>query len=160
MDNPGRPGRILAEHREVAAAAWARLTMLALPVALVVATAGFALLWSRQAVRGIGAERIVSATRLFPSEELTLRLRSINRAVLPAPWVLVTDQVPNGIEVPGAREALPVHAVESVRPAAPPPCHLPGFSSVALRFPGAQQSRGSTGWCAHAAGTIPLDRSR
>ena len=72
------------------------LTLLAL---LVLATAGVAWGWNRLSLRGVAYERTFSATRAFPDDTLTLTLGVVNRKPLPLPWLIVEEELGDGLRV-------------------------------------------------------------
>jgi uncharacterized protein (DUF58 family) len=77
-------------------AAWGGQTAVVILMGLGLAAAGISYLWSHFSLRGLKCERQVSEHRLFPGEFLDLKLRLVNRKLLPLPWVQVSDEVPIG----------------------------------------------------------------
>ena len=77
-------------------AAWAGQNVIVVLLGLGLAAAGLSWLWSLFSLKGVRCERQISDRRLFPGEYLELRLRLVNRKLLPLPWVRVTDEVPEG----------------------------------------------------------------
>jgi uncharacterized protein (DUF58 family) len=77
-------------------AAWAGLTAMVILLGLGLAAAGLSWLWSYLALRSLHCERSLSETRFFPGENLEIRLRLVNRKLLPLAWVQVSDEAPSG----------------------------------------------------------------
>ncbi len=75
-------------------AAWAGQSVIVVLLGLGLAAAGLSWLWSLFSLKGVRCERQISDRRLFPGEYLELRLRLVNRKLLPLAWVRVTDEVP------------------------------------------------------------------
>lgn len=94
------------------AAARAHITALTVPLGLTLALGGLAFAWSRLSLRHADCERRLSATRLFPLEDVDLDLRVTNAKRLPVPWVSVKDEVPPGLEVIGALDQSDPSAIE------------------------------------------------
>jgi uncharacterized protein (DUF58 family) len=82
--------------------AWAGQTAIVILLGLGLAAAGLSQLWSHFALKGVRCERQLSERRLFPGEYLELKLRLINRKLLPLPWVQISDEVPVGFVVKDA----------------------------------------------------------
>lgn len=77
-------------------AAWFGQVTVALLLALLLAAAGLAKLWSRFALSRVTCERRLSQQRAFPGEQVELKVRLVNGKLLPLPWVQVDDEVPLG----------------------------------------------------------------
>ncbi len=77
-------------------AAWFGQVLVVILAGLVLSAAGIAKLWSRFSLVGVRCERFLSEQRLFPGEHIELRLRLVNRKLLPLPWVQVDDEIPAG----------------------------------------------------------------
>ncbi len=78
-------------------AAWFGQVLVVILVGLVLSTAGLAKLWGRFSLVGVHCQRFLSEQRLFPGEYVELRLRLVNRKLLPLPWVQVDDEIPTGL---------------------------------------------------------------
>lgn len=93
----------------LALSAWAGLTIIVIIAGLLLAAAGLSKLWSILSLKGVHCECHLTETRVFPRESVELKLRIINRKVLPLPWVQVNDEIPTGFIsgdpslVPGSR---------------------------------------------------------
>jgi uncharacterized protein (DUF58 family) len=77
-------------------AAWAGQTVLVILLGLVLSAAGLSILWSRLSLKGLSCERHLTEHRAFPGGSLELKLRLVNRKLLPLPWVQVADELPAG----------------------------------------------------------------
>jgi len=75
-------------------AAWYGQTVIVVLLGLALSAAGLARLWSRYSLKGISCERRLSERRVFPGENIELRLRLINRKPLPVPWIQIDDEIP------------------------------------------------------------------
>jgi uncharacterized protein (DUF58 family) len=75
-------------------AAWGGQTVIVVLVGLVFAAIGTARLWSYFSLQSVQFERVLSQNRVFPDEAVELKLKVINRKLLPLPWVEVHDEVP------------------------------------------------------------------
>jgi len=75
-------------------AAWFGQVVIVILIGLVLSTAGLARLWSRLSLAGVSCQRQLSERRVFPGEEIELRLRLVNRKLLPLPWVQLDDEIP------------------------------------------------------------------
>ena len=89
-------------------AAWYGQVVIVILLGLVLAAAGLAKLWSRFSLAGVSCQRFLSERRVFPGEQVELRLRVANRKPLPLPWLQVDDEIParfalNTSLVPGNR---------------------------------------------------------
>jgi len=63
---------------------------------LILSAAGLSKLWSRFSLVGVSCHRLVSERRAFPGEHIELRLRLVNRKLLPLPWIQMDDEIPVG----------------------------------------------------------------
>jgi len=61
---------------------------------LVLSAAGLSKLWSRFSLAGVSCQRLLSEQRVFPGEYIELRLRLVNRKLLPLPWIQMDDEIP------------------------------------------------------------------
>lgn len=75
-------------------AAWFRQVVIVIPLALVLSAIGLSRLWSRFSLVGVSCQRRLSEQRVFPGENIELRLRLVNRKILPLPWIQVDDEIP------------------------------------------------------------------
>jgi uncharacterized protein (DUF58 family) len=75
-------------------AAWYSQTVIVVLLGLALSAAGLARLWSRYSLVGVSCERLLSEQRVFPGEYIELRLRLINRKLLPLPWIQMDDEMP------------------------------------------------------------------
>ncbi len=75
-------------------AAWAHLTPVVVLLSFVFGAVGLCRLWSRFSLNGVQCERQLSDNRVFPGESVELKLRLVNRKLLPLPWIQVDDEVP------------------------------------------------------------------
>lgn len=57
--------------------------------------------WNRVALRGVRYARVLSETRAFQGEEITLRLEVHNGKLLPLTWLTVRDVFPSGLPIDG-----------------------------------------------------------
>ncbi len=77
-------------------AAWAGQTVIVVLLGLGLAAAGLARLWSYYSLKGTHCERQLTECRAFPDGTLELKLRVVNRKILPLPWFQVSDEIPAG----------------------------------------------------------------
>jgi uncharacterized protein (DUF58 family) len=77
-------------------AAWYDQIVIVIVLALVLSAAGLSKLWSRYSLVGVSCERSLSERRIFPGEYIELRLRLVNRKLLPLPWIQLDDEIPTG----------------------------------------------------------------
>ena len=89
-------------------AAWKGQVGIVILLGLVFSAAGLAGLWSRVALAGVHARRIVRDRRLFPGESTEVILEIFNRKPLPLAWVKVEDEIPEKLgreisSIPGRR---------------------------------------------------------
>jgi len=75
-------------------AAWYGQVIIVVLLGLVLSTAGLAKLWSRFSLAGVSCQRQISERRVFPGEQIEVRLRLVNRKLLPLPWIQVDDEMP------------------------------------------------------------------
>jgi uncharacterized protein (DUF58 family) len=78
-------------------AAWYDQLVIVIVLALVLSAAGLSKLWSRYSLVGVSGERSLSERRIFPGEYVELRLRLVNRKLLPLPWIQMDDEIPAGL---------------------------------------------------------------
>ncbi len=78
-------------------AAWYGQLVIVIVLGLALSAAGLSKLWSRYSLVGVSCERSVSERRIFPDEYIELRLRLVNRKLLPLPWIQLDDQIPAGL---------------------------------------------------------------
>ncbi|MBI2908767.1 MAG: DUF58 domain-containing protein [Chloroflexi bacterium] len=64
---------------------------------LLLLTAGVSSLWRRFCLRELEYERDISSRRVFFGEEVDLRLRLVNRKLLPLAWLEIEDEVPEAV---------------------------------------------------------------
>ncbi|MFC1965085.1 DUF58 domain-containing protein, partial [Chloroflexota bacterium] len=59
--------------------------------------------WPGQIMESVlTGQRFLSEQRVFPGEHIELRLRLVNRKILPLPWVQVDDEIPDQLAPPDA----------------------------------------------------------
>lgn len=75
-------------------AAWYGQGVITVLIGLVLSAAGLARLWSRLSLSGVSCRRHLSERRVFPGEHIELKLRLVNRKLLPLPWIQLDDQIP------------------------------------------------------------------
>jgi uncharacterized protein (DUF58 family) len=75
-------------------AAWFGQVVIVVLLGLVLSAAGLAKLWSRFSLAGVSCQRTLSEQRVFPGEHIELRLRMVNRKLLPLPWIQMDDEIP------------------------------------------------------------------
>lgn len=78
-------------------AAWYGQVVIVIVLGLVLSAAGLSKLWSRYSLAGVSCERWLSEQRIFPGEYVELRLRLVNRKLLPLPWIQLDDEIPMGL---------------------------------------------------------------
>ena len=78
-------------------AAWHGQIAIVILLGLILSAAGLSKLWSRFSLVGVSCQRLISERRVFPSEQIELRLRLVNRKLLPLPWIQVNDEIPVGL---------------------------------------------------------------
>ena len=74
-------------------------TLPAVLCALVLILSLLARLWARAALEGVHYHCEASCARAFQGDELVLTLTLENRKRLPVPWLLISEQVPSGLEL-------------------------------------------------------------
>lgn len=77
-------------------AAWKGQALIVIFMGLALSAIGIAWLWSRFSLAGIYCQRVLKENRVFPGEQVEIRLRLVNRKPLPLPWIQVDDEVPAG----------------------------------------------------------------
>jgi uncharacterized protein (DUF58 family) len=77
-------------------AAWYGQVMIVIVLGLLLSAAGLSRLWSRYSLVGVSCERLLNERRVFPGESVELRLRLVNRKLLPLPWIQLDDEIPAG----------------------------------------------------------------
>lgn len=75
-------------------AAWYGQVVIVVLLGLVLSAAGLTKLWSRLSLAGVSCQRLLSEQRVFPGEHIELRLRLVNRKLLPLPWIQMDDEIP------------------------------------------------------------------
>jgi len=75
-------------------AAWNGQIVIVILLALVLSAAGLAKLWSRFSLAGVHCQRLLGEHRAFHGEYIELKLRIVNRKLLPLPWIQVNDEIP------------------------------------------------------------------
>jgi len=90
---------LLAVLAALLLAAWHGQIAIVILLGLILSAAGLSKLWSRFSLVGVSCQRLVSERRVFPGEYMELRLRLVNRKLLPLPWIQVNDQIPLGLAV-------------------------------------------------------------
>lgn len=73
-------------------AAWYGQVIIVVLLGLVLSAAGLTKLWSRLSLVGVSCQRLLSEQRVFPGEHIELRLRLVNRKLLPLPWIQMDDE--------------------------------------------------------------------
>jgi len=76
-------------------AAWYDQVVIVILLGLAISAAGLAKLWSRLSLVGVHCQRFLSEHRVFPGENIELKLRLVNRKLLPLPWVQVDTEIPD-----------------------------------------------------------------
>ncbi len=75
-------------------AAWFGQIPIVILFSLLMGSAILTRLWSRYSLVGVSCQRILSQQRVFPGEQVELKLRVQNRKLLPLPWLQLDDEVP------------------------------------------------------------------
>ncbi len=83
-------------------AAWNGQVFIVILLGLAISAAMLGKLWSRFSLRGIGCGRTVSEDRVFAGETVELKVRLVNRKILPLPWVQLSHIIPDQLEIQGA----------------------------------------------------------
>jgi len=78
----------------IVVAAWLGQVIVVLLLGLVLSAAGLSKLWSRLSLSGVSCQRTLSEQRVFPGEDIELKLRVVNRKLLPLPHIQVDDEIP------------------------------------------------------------------
>jgi len=78
-------------------AAWFGQIIIVTILGLVLSAAGLSKLWSRYSLAGVGCERGLDERRIFPGESVELKLRLVNRKLLPLPWIQLDYEMPVGL---------------------------------------------------------------
>ena len=78
-------------------AAWFGQFLVVIILGLFLSAAGISRLWSRLSLVGVNCQRFLSEQRLFPGEYVELRLRLVNRKLLPLPWIQIDSEIPAGL---------------------------------------------------------------
>ena len=82
-------------------AAWNGHLAIVVFLGLIISAAVIARLWSRLSLVGVSCQRFLQEQRAFPGEYIDLKLRLINRKILPLPWVQVDDELPEQLAPQG-----------------------------------------------------------
>lgn len=93
----------------LAGAIWFQETVIAIFISLILAAAGFSKLWSRLSLTSVECQHYLNENRVFPGEQVNLKLKLVNRKLLPLPWVQVEDEIPSALtkNIPYAVELYP-----------------------------------------------------
>jgi len=78
-------------------AAWNGQVVIVILLGLALSVAGLAKLWSHLSLAGVHCQRQLSERRVFPGEYIELKLRAVNRKLLPLPWIQLDDEIPVGL---------------------------------------------------------------
>lgn len=84
-------------------AAWNGQIFIVILLGLAISAAVLGKLWSRFSLHGVGCGRTVSEDRVFAGETVELKVRLVNRKILPLPWVQLSHMVPGQLEIQDAR---------------------------------------------------------
>jgi uncharacterized protein (DUF58 family) len=66
---------------------------------LTLVTAGGAWVWARYALDDVIVTRTLDTDRLFPGEQVALRISVVNRKLLPVAWLEIEDQLPDLLRI-------------------------------------------------------------
>lgn len=66
---------------------------------LTLITAGGAWLWARYSLRNVSYTRSLTSDRVFPGEDVELRVSVVNRKLLPLAWLDIEDQIPDRLRI-------------------------------------------------------------
>jgi uncharacterized protein (DUF58 family) len=66
---------------------------------LTLVTAGGAWLWARYALNRVVYSRTLETDRVFPGEQVRMRVSVVNRKLLPLAWLDVEDQIPDRLRI-------------------------------------------------------------
>ena len=83
-------------------AAWNGQIFIVILLGLAISAAVLGKSWSRLSLRGVGCGRTVSEDRVFAGETVELKVRLVNRKILPLPWVQLSHMVPGQLEIQDA----------------------------------------------------------
>ena len=83
-------------------AAWNGQVFIVILLGLAISAAVLGKLWSRYSLRRVGCGRTVSEDRVFAGETIELKVRLVNRKILPLPWVQLSHMVPGQLEIQDA----------------------------------------------------------
>jgi uncharacterized protein (DUF58 family) len=72
---------------------------LALLGLLTLVTAGGAWLWARYALKGVVYSRVLNTDRVFPGEQVEMRVTVVNRKLLPLAWLDLEDRIPDRLSI-------------------------------------------------------------
>jgi uncharacterized protein (DUF58 family) len=72
---------------------------LALLGLLTLVTAGGAWLWARYALNNVAYTRTLDTDRIFPGEQVSMRVSIVNRKLLPLAWLDIEDQIPDRLRI-------------------------------------------------------------
>jgi uncharacterized protein (DUF58 family) len=72
---------------------------LALLGLLTLVTAGGAWLWARYALSRVVYSRTLESDRIFPGEQVAMRVSIVNRKLLPLAWLDIEDQIPDRLRI-------------------------------------------------------------
>src|SRR5687768_7075412 len=72
---------------------------LALLGLLTLVTAGGAWLWARYALSHVAYTRTLDTDRIFPGEQVSMRVSIVNRKLLPLAWLDIEDQIPDRLRI-------------------------------------------------------------
>jgi uncharacterized protein (DUF58 family) len=104
----GRPGLYFLLVM-LAGAIWFGETVMAVFICLVLAAVGFSRLWSRLSLERVDCQRFINESRVFPGEQISLKIKLANYKVLPLPWIQLEDEIPSALtrNIPFAFELYP-----------------------------------------------------
>jgi uncharacterized protein (DUF58 family) len=85
-------------------AAWFGQTVIVIVLGLLLAAAGLSYLWSRVSLASVSCQLSLSESRVFPGEQVELKLRLVNRKLLPLPWVRMDVETPPALSPDAARD--------------------------------------------------------
>jgi uncharacterized protein (DUF58 family) len=66
---------------------------------LTLVTAGGAWLWARYALKGVAYSRTLNTDRIFPGEDIEMRVTVVNRKFLPLAWIDIEDRIPDRLRI-------------------------------------------------------------
>ncbi len=67
------------------------------------ALVGLTALWQHWCLGNVEYSRVLSQQRAFPGETVDLRIQTVNRKLLPLPWLVVEDELPAELTIHGGR---------------------------------------------------------